>query len=1059
MKINKVEIQAFKSYLYKNDGTFDFTISSDTGEKEAADFISIYAPNGFGKTSFYDAIDFAITKNITRYIRNKKISKRHNDDAKKLNQDNSKQFILRNRDADTVSNDLDTEVKVFTTKDKEPFCSPDVSARCNNKDYHFDDGKTPPEMRYFRDVMLSQEMIDSFLREASPEDRYKKFSNNPTGELQQAEEKRKLLKRMCKDVTSEKGKLSEDKIQQNNKLKRIDETEAPFDASNQLIRKLPVSDFTIEQFTFPYTEANKSKSIDQITIAKNQLTQQNVIFKKNINRLQSLLVNLDQSKQQLQDHALCNERLKQASTAFNNTDQIIKIELKNGNLANDIAKNALNHKELQAQQGQISTFVSIFKSHNELTQKISYKIQNKEKLNTSIHDYETNLESLRHNRKDTEERLANAQNEKVGASVLFKYLWSLQDKNSQLTKDIEEIKAKQLYFGKQEIHLKQEKERLKNFTINTEIDAKLLNNQVLPLNQLHKKYIAEQSKKLLVQDWIRKQEVELQIVQSQSKSVNELISQASKIIIRTQQSDCPLCQHPYKDFEELRRQINANPALSHRERVLHKEIEKQGIQECQHVTELSNLQVDYSTLLQTLIAEKEIKINEIKYKQQHKEAEKESIESLISINNKKNIELVGKTQNKNEIEYSAYIQIQISSHQKMTLQLTDDIDKINQLSIKASTKLSALDQKLIILEGDHTHQTSKLKPFSVFINYLQLPYIPDTEEAHIRTNLLASIAKLESEKCQFERAINKNKQQIKELVSSIPNVMRTFTQEQLQQQKKEFETNITQLNQALQNFNSMLRVLKKSQPEAETQWLALRTEAGEEVNKLQLQVQNCQGADADLTLLIQLAEKAVNYCHRQDIEIKIKEIEACIKQHEIINTNLSSDLSKINTYIQEIADAYFKTELINQIYKAIDPHPEYKRIEFKCDIPNDGNPQLNIIAINEGNHKVSPNLNFSSAQINVLSLSIFLARALTTTDNDGKPVDCIFIDDPIQSMDSINVLSLIDLFRNISSRLGKQLIIATHDENFHELLKKKIPPNIFKAKYLHLASFGKVAYD
>lgn len=88
-----------------------------------------------------------------------------------------------------------------------------------------------------------------------------------------------------------------------------------------------------------------------------------------------------------------------------------------------------------------------------------------------------------------------------------------------------------------------------------------------------------------------------------------------------------------------------------------------------------------------------------------------------------------------------------------------------------------------------------------------------------------------------------------------------------------------------------------------------------------------------------------------------------------------------------------------------------------------------------------------------------MARALNTTKHDGEPVDCIFIDDPIQSMDSINVLSLIDLFRNISYRLDKQLIVSTHDENFHELLKRKIPSSVFGAKYLKLASFGKVAVD
>ena len=120
------------------------------------------------------------------------------------------------------------------------------------------------------------------------------------------------------------------------------------------------------------------------------------------------------------------------------------------------------------------------------------------------------------------------------------------------------------------------------------------------------------------------------------------------------------------------------------------------------------------------------------------------------------------------------------------------------------------------------------------------------------------------------------------------------------------------------------------------------------------------------------------------------------------------------------------------------------------------NPELFIYIEDHEKNIVSPTLHFSSAQINVLSLSIFLAKALNAKDYENNPVNCIFIDDPIQSMDAINVLGVIDLIRNLAVNLGKQIIISTHDENFHELLKRKIPPNLFKSKYLELESFGKV---
>lgn len=144
-------------------------------------------------------------------------------------------------------------------------------------------------------------------------------------------------------------------------------------------------------------------------------------------------------------------------------------------------------------------------------------------------------------------------------------------------------------------------------------------------------------------------------------------------------------------------------------------------------------------------------------------------------------------------------------------------------------------------------------------------------------------------------------------------------------------------------------------------------------------------------------------------------------------------------------------ELINKLYKKIDPHPDFKSVEFKANFDTD-NPRLDVFVRNNKNENVLiPNLYFSTAQINILSLSIFLASAL-----NSKEYQCIFIDDPIQSMDSVNILSTIDLLRSIVVNEDKQIILSTHDENFHNLLKKKMPTELFKSKFLELESFGKV---
>jgi len=97
---------------------------------------------------------------------------------------------------------------------------------------------------------------------------------------------------------------------------------------------------------------------------------------------------------------------------------------------------------------------------------------------------------------------------------------------------------------------------------------------------------------------------------------------------------------------------------------------------------------------------------------------------------------------------------------------------------------------------------------------------------------------------------------------------------------------------------------------------------------------------------------------------------------------------------------------------------------------------------------------FSAAQMNILSLSVYLARALK--NNKDRKLNTIFMDDPIQHLDSLNVLSFIDLMRIITVELDFQIIISTHNEAFFELMKKKLDSKYFNSKFIELESFGQI---
>ena len=145
---------------------------------------------------------------------------------------------------------------------------------------------------------------------------------------------------------------------------------------------------------------------------------------------------------------------------------------------------------------------------------------------------------------------------------------------------------------------------------------------------------------------------------------------------------------------------------------------------------------------------------------------------------------------------------------------------------------------------------------------------------------------------------------------------------------------------------------------------------------------------------------------------------------------------KVNKVAREIEKDMIKkyimdNKMINLIFEFINPHPFYRQFR----IVKSG-AETNMIPVGKGEADIYLDHLFSEAQLRVLSLSIFLGLSLSAKDNDFGQ---IYIDDPVQSMDDINMVSFIDLLRALkrSDRVDKNLIIGTHDLNFSKLLKIK----------------------
>ena len=277
----------------------------------------------------------------------------------------------------------------------------------------------------------------------------------------------------------------------------------------------------------------------------------------------------------------------------------------------------------------------------------------------------------------------------------------------------------------------------------------------------------------------------------------------------------------------------------------------------------------------------------------------------------------------------------------------------------------------------------------------------------------------------------------------------------LVEMKGSTERRILDLEKMVQSF---FEVLEKILPmDVDRNLEAVRVAVSKEIERVD-QLCGALGEKIDkFELLQEYLEAFKPYIRSLALRESLFEVEMKLSQHMLVDTKLSDELNIIFENLRERIDAFFYTDLINAIYSKIDPHPSFKRVDFVPDFSLQDRPGLNIVIADESDARISPNLYFSAAQLNILSLSVFLARALHAKDNNGGSLDMILIDDPIQSMDSINVLATIDLLRNLSLRFNKQIIISTHDENFFGLLQRKIPSEIFNSKFITLESFGVVA--
>lgn len=150
------------------------------------------------------------------------------------------------------------------------------------------------------------------------------------------------------------------------------------------------------------------------------------------------------------------------------------------------------------------------------------------------------------------------------------------------------------------------------------------------------------------------------------------------------------------------------------------------------------------------------------------------------------------------------------------------------------------------------------------------------------------------------------------------------------------------------------------------------------------------------------------------------------------------DLANASTRarVDVVAERFKAIEpLITDIYSRLDPHPAFKGIGFKHDTYYGKGTSNPVVSDLSEKIEAEPLIVLSSSQANIVALACFLAMSLAA---GNRALPFVLLDDPLQSMDDVNVLGFADLCRFLRSK--RQLIVSTHDKRFANLLERKLSP-------------------
>lgn len=1069
-KISRIELNDFRGF--EGSRVLDF---------DNSDIVILYGMNGLGKTSVFDAIEWGFTGKLARYEPYLEVGKKQDFSSEKQ--------VLRNKQASNPQ----TQIKIYLN-DGSQF-GRKVLVGKNNCDYNdgqpianFQMGlgslsKQGVDYEYAHDYfsathMLSQETINHFITAKLPEDRYRALAVNFGTSLYSPFDDNisKLSSNLKKNISDIKIQLDEKKLSLgdlNFQIKIADDVvKSEIEKFNRRAESLnSSSDFKIRSIELTTLDA----TIDEIEIRIiNCITATEArLAELNSKREASLLVSSDFKKweKSVTNATVLQDKIIELKNSLSTLESLRNEEATIQQLLVVSKEQEIHKNRLMSSAFRIKDMLPFYFEQQETFENLQNELHRLSEENELNHNLsrehsgqrqgsEVKLSELEYNVKSLEEA-------EVKILSLIERQKAANDQLAKLKERSDPLNVKIAQFKKSlDVILKAEHALDSEDKIESQITLKISDLKSATVDYSKLIYLKEQTG-LVPKLGERRDEIKIKIkmlidkiehFKEQMGQKHALLQSALELIPDQKAVLCPVCEveHPhdaltsgirdrldshihadlvdlYKELEDLKAEhdkVDQNIQYIMHEFIIEKNYQRSILQRIRHDI---NTELDHTTSLFDQCAKE---MAELKY----------SIDNAYEV-----LRAIYPKLSSSLEDALANCRTEISENKSLRDAAHHDLEKFRQEASILSDRIFYSLQQQDILRSKLADIT-KSQRYEDTRNFLSGIGVKHKSEANLKTHNYIQTYTDEY------NSIKLTIEQSESLIASIREKIKYFTSKGSEEDQRlrlsELETEASQVDNFIIRYKENCIVAGLTIESLTSDSIKKHTDNGaKEANKL-FERKSLIG---ELSVSVNIFKDYLKERNFKDRATAIqKQIDALEQKHTKIQ-NLFASVDGMGKRFTGTISSYVKDNLgndfFNTIYKSLNPHQRYKMIEMKAQVHRNS---LGLsLHTNDSGVDARPEFLFSSGQLNTLGVSMFLSMALRQNWLD---LDTILMDDPIQNLDDINILSFIDLIRGLlDGSQKKQLVFSTHDVRFYNLVKRKFAN--YKVKAFKFESYGSFSPD